>query len=529
MNTRKVRTKAEQRKRLLQIAERREKLTEQLNLLSELDPYWMYQPSDGIINDRGKEFLQKYLREEDIPQRLDSQLDAHLSTANIIGVTGGNQAGKTTFLAIEDYIAITGELPLALKGKYPKSKLPTSWPVKIRVVGVSDKQVNNTVKYWYQYWCPKQHLKNGKWSDSYSSQYDVLTLYSNSKGEKVIGTIEFMNNKQDVEVFQGPPLHKVSYDEEPLESIRKENIRRFVTADQVREVYAFTPTKGLSWTASLFLDCNDNDRSIERFQLCSVINPKANLKSLAAICNEETDYDVQKMRLLGEFISLSGLVYGKLFDNRIHVIPPFALNKKDYVVYRGLDPHLVKPTVCVEIAIDRMGFEYVVGTYSRQADTSEIKKDLAVRAVERNYRLGWTRCDKSADSTIKALGDRNIFLELGRGENAIPALDTSEKYTGSIHAGVDVIKRLLKVDPIVGKPRLFVFNIPENKQLITAFKTMERDVYSNEDKKGIKDRIAEGRHDAHAALRYAHQRHMNWIPIMKNIPEYKPISQAVGY
>jgi hypothetical protein len=485
---------------------------ELLEEAKESDPFMYYEPSDGVIPESGREFLLGYLKEEDIPIKLDGQLDAHLCTADTTVVLGGNQSGKTTFQVIEDFIAITGKVPHAMKDVYPKEKLPVKFPVDVRVTGVSDRQVNNTVLKWYKYWCPKENLKNGRWKDSFTSEFDLLTLYSNQTGNKIIGSIDFMNNKMDVEVFQGPPKKKQSYDEEPKQDIRKENLRRFVTSDRVRETFAFTPTKGLSWTHDAFIANAPENGTVKVFQLCSVTNKKANLNALRGICDAEDDYEAQKMRLLGDFVSLSGLVYGSLFNNKLHVIPPFKVNQNDFIVYRGLDPHTTKSTVCVEVAVDREGNEYVCGTYSKAADTSIVKKDLADRAKDRNYRLGWTQCDTSANTTNHALGGRNIYRELSQGENAIPALGKSEKFTGSIHAGVDRIKQLLRPNEVSGKPTLYIFDIPENKLLITAMKTMEREAYPNEDKKGIKDKIAEGKHDAHAALRYAHQRIIDWIP-----------------
>src|SRR5574343_417509 len=233
------------------------------------------------------------------------------------------------------------------------------------------------------------------------------------------------------------------------------------------------------------------------------------------------------MRLLGEFISLSRLIYGSLFSPKIHVIEPFKVDREKYVVYRGLDPHLAKPSVCVELAVDRLGNKFVIGTYSRAGDTQEIKDDLAKRVKDNKYRVARTICDKSATAEIEIL-KRNVYRELGTGKNAVPALTLSEKFTGSIHAGVDRIKQDLKINPITKKPSLFIFNTPENKNLIMAFKTLERETFANEDKKGLKDRIAEGKHDAHAALRYIYQTHINWLPEEEEVPQYEQTYEMIA-
>lgn len=449
-----------------------------------------------------------------------------------------HNSGKTTLEIIKGIIKSTGELPDSLipYKEHFQRDIDRAHKKFIggRVVAVGETQLHNTVLKWWKYWVPKEYLKNGNWKDSWSAQFNTLTLYR--KG-KPCAQVEFKTNAQDVETFQGPPLDWLGYDEEPDEAIHKENLMRFTTSDYLDIGFYWTPTKGMSWATDMFLNEDiDESRPIEFFQLSSVTNKKANLKTLDKILSEVNptrskeghDYKIVKMKLLGEVISLSGLIYGKLFDKNLHVIPFFPITK-EYTIYRGLDPHLAKPSVCVELAVDRFDNKYVCGSYIKEADTAEIKKDLKQRAKERNYRLAQTRVDRSCDFDIKVLGDRNVFRELSTGENAIPAMQRSEKFTGSIHAGVDLIKQDLRVSEMTGKPKLFILDIPENKTIIGAFRTLERDTYANEEDKGKKDKIKEGKHDTHAALRYIFQKRMPWLAPVESVPEYKPVNEAMNY
>lgn len=488
----------------------------------EADPFWFFEPNTGSLGEKEKAFLEKYLKPEDIPNRLDGQDDVFNSIAPIRGVCGGNQSSKSTSGAIEAYIQATGEVPNSMKDTYPKEKLPTEWPQAIRVIGVDYKTLLNTLIPTYQKWAPREYLKNGIWKDSFSSSQNKLFLYKNNQ---IISTIEFMTNQQDVESFQGPPLNMVIYDEEPRESVRKENLLRFTTAEKFNEMFCWTPTKGLSWTYDMFMEPSSGSH-IDFFKLCSVTNKKANLKVLDEIISNLADYNEIKMRLLGEFISLSGLVYGRLFDYRTHVIPPFieqTCNRNDYLCITGLDPHLVTPSAMVFVLVDREGNWYVDRCYSRDADTSEIKKDWHEIVKNSGYRTGWAVADKSSNSSIIAFGGRNIFRELSMGENAIPALRTSEKYEGSIKAGVDEIKKKLK------DGTFFIVDRPENKELIKSFKTLERETYANEDVKGPKDRISEGRHHHHAALRYISQFPVTYYDAVYEAPEPEFFDEMVYY
>lgn len=504
-------------------------MAEQLEIAKNADPYWHYEPSTGEISREAKEFLLQYLKPDDIPQRLDGQIDVHKAMSPIIGASGGNQSGKTTVGAIEAFIKTTGQLPLALEGIYPKEKIPTKFPQHVRVIG--EDYVNGILLNLiptYRKWVPRDFLTGGSWEKSFSSEQSTLTL--TRKGE-LMGTIEFMSNKQDVGSFQGPARHKMIYDEEPREDIRKENLLRFTTASRLDELYCMTPTKGMTWVYhTIFSKFLDGDLNYVRwFKLPSVTNKKANIQVLIEILKGIENYEERKMRLLGEFISLSGLIYGRLFDRKIHVIEPFEVDPFQWVTFRGLDPHTAKPSAGVEVAVNMEGQFVVTGSFKETLDTEDLKALMATRALERKMRLGWTKCDKSANTNNKLLADQNIFKLLQGGKNAIPALFQSEKFTGSIKAGVDVIKELLKVQELTGKPRLFIFNTKENQDLIKSFQSLERERHVNEDTKGIKDAIAEGIHDKHAALRYVFQGIPRWMPPETAPETLEPVSNDTGW
>ena len=504
-------------------------LEEQAKLAENADPYWTYVPSTGEISLEGRKFLEEKLRPEDIPQKLDGQMDVHLATCPVIGASGGNQSGKSTVGCIEAFIKVTAELPLALRQAYPKQKLTQKWPVHVRVV--AEDYVNGILLNMlptYRKWVPRDFLLNKTWEKSFSAEQSVLSL---GRRGQLWGTVEFMSNKQDLGSFQGPPRHKVIYDEEPREDIRKENLFRFTTAAVLDELYCMTPTKGLTWVYDQLVSRAEAGESdyVRWFRLPSVGNKLANLKALEEILKGEDSYEARKMRILGEFISLSGLIYGRSFHRDIHMVPPFELNPRDWVTYRGLDPHTSKPSVCVEMAVNREGQRIVTGALKKACTVHEFKALMAQRAVERKYRLAWTRCDKSANTTNKLLDDQNIFLMLQRGENAVPALMESQKFTGSIHAGVEQMREDLKVNPASGKPTLMLFDIPELQPLARSFQTLEREKLANEDVKGLRDKIAEGRHDEHAALRYIYQGRPQFYPVNEYVPELEEVSSMTGY
>jgi hypothetical protein len=168
----------------------------------------------------------------------------------------------------------------------------------------------------------------------------------------------------------------------------------------------------------------------------------------------------------------------------------------------------VKETAGVFLALDREGTHVIDTCYWQKSNTTKLKAEM--NNLARNYRMAWTRCDPSSDSDLTAIDNRNIWKEISRGPDRIPNMKKADKFPGSIKAGVDVIMRLLEVNPATGFPSLLIADRPENQLLITAFRSLQREARANEDAKGIKDKIAEGKHDMHAALRYILQSRLHW-------------------
>ena len=530
------------------------------------NPYWSWTPNPSEIDDYGKEILRRYLRLEDIPQKVDGQLDALLSKANIRGISGGNGGGKTDVDTIDGIIKVTGELPDALK---PHEK-HFEWMlrrarnkfVKGRVTGIDNKQLNRVVLATWQKYTPKEYLKGGVWENSYSKEFDVLTLY---RDNKPCASVEFMTNEQDPKSGQGSNLDFAKFDEEPKETIWKETIPRFRMAERLDMSIAWTPTTGLTWSTDMFhfgiFDDKEVEGNIALYKFTAVTNRhslyKANGERSTILIDvfdgykaTAASYDEMKMRLLGEAVSLSGLVYGNLFNDKLHIVEPFFESLKDYekglylTVY-GIDPHTVTPTAIIFCLVDRDNNCYIDRCLSGAWDTDEIKFNFWKTVNANKYRMGWGSADKSSNSTSVAFGGRNIFREITRptyrpvnknanrsgsyGYNddsvrvmlkALPALRQSEKFDGSIKAGVDEIKKRLRPPA-----RLFIVNRAENRELINAFKTLEKDTYRNEDK-GPKDRIKEGRHHMHAALRYIFQFPVNWYQAQMQVPAYEYLDEG---
>lgn len=516
-------------------------LTHEQEELKQNDPFYWYVPSDGVLQDDAKAFLKEFLHDEDIPQKCDSQLDAHLCTAESIADFGGNQGGKTTWLVIEALIHATLEIPHSLKDIYPKIKLPEEKMRYLRLEGESDTQLDMVLIPAMRNWVPRDFLIGRSWDSSWSAKSRTLTLV---KDGREVAKVYFNTFTQDVSKLQGNKLTFVGYDEEPPQAHRKENLFRFATAKRLCERFSMTPTKGLTWVKEEILD--KQGPSVRAFKMASVINRYANLTVLRTVVSKLTSYAEKKMRLLGEFVSLTGLIYGGLFNRDVHMIAPFAVGcncvqfaengehhhkcaYRTYMIVRGADIHTVTPPAMVEVAVQSVGPLIVCGVYnpSECPDIEGIKQDWADRAAQRGYRVRWSIVDKSLDYDIKAAANLNLYKKMIRGNNRVRPLYKSDKFAGSIMVGVDELKQLMKVDPITKTPGIVFFDTPEVNALINDIETLERDSFNDEDRKGQKDQILEGKKHRHAALRYITQRKLTWHPLEE--AHYVPIQEEEAY
>lgn len=501
------------------------------------NPFWYYEPITGDISIEKREFLHKWLKPEDVPQKLDGSLNFHLSDKKIRLASGGNQSSKSYSAAIEGIIKATGKLPYCFdetdtkrfKWKIPEKRWKRDRPQHVRVVGFDwENDVVKNLLPKFRQLAPREYLVDGSWDKSWIA--GESTVYFRD-GRELLGTIEFMSNKQDLASFGGPPRDLVIFDEEPFHDVYKENLMRMVTAKDFEVILAMTPVNGISWTYDeLYSKFLAGDENIDYFQYVSVANPYSSVDSLTQIMKGLSTYDERKMRLLGEFISLSGLVYGSQFKRDIHVIPPFEtgctcglqVHDKDcgyekYLGFLGVDPHMVKDSCSALCFIDREENFYVDTCYKKAADVDEMRKDHVQLLAGK--RMGYSVFDPSSDSTITAFSGLNIFKLCTKAPNPFPRARKGEKYQGSIAAGVQTIKDRLKINEGSNRPRFFIMDRPENQLLIKTMRTMQRDTFQNEEVKGLKDKIQEGVHDHHACVRYILQNKIRWYPNQTSVPE----------
>ena len=172
----------------------------------------------------------------------------HESKAQVLGIGGGNRAGKSDVSLVELVMAMTGVIPTLLKHL---AKQKFRGPVNCRVVLESltttlHPTILPKLQFWkwsgtdkpggergHWGWVPKWCLKGGEWEKSWSEKLRTLTVLCRDPDDmtRVIGesTCQFMSRDQDASDFASGEFHIVAHDEPPTLAIWRESEARVMS------------------------------------------------------------------------------------------------------------------------------------------------------------------------------------------------------------------------------------------------------------------------------------------------------------
>ena len=315
--------------------------------------------------------------------------------------------------------------------------------------------------------------------------------------------------------FQSAAVDIASLDEEPPEEIYKEiRMRTLRTSGHIQ--LSMTPLEGLTWTYDMLYD--DPKHTVKVYTVSLFDNYTLKEEDIARTISSYSEQE-KEARVYGRFTQRGGLIY-PAFKRGTHVVAPFDLGK-NYVVFRGIDPHITTPTAVIYLAVGKLGDQYVIGEQFLDGSIPEIAGEI--KKFSKPYRMGWSVMDSAAQTEIRIF-DRDIyssFLQAGISSLLAP------KGPGSIGKGISDIRERLKPSPVTGRPVLRFFDTA--KTLIKSMQTLTREQYRDESKQGKKDKVAEGKHHHHAALRYIYQLGPAYFEPMTEPDDLPPMDEAVGY
>lgn len=370
---------------------------------------------------------------------------------------GGNRSGKTTCGIADDVIqAIDRELVPEHLQEYKK------WepPFYCRILAPDfDYYQARIIQPKLRELLPKQALKSGGWAKSYSKEARVLELANGS-------FFEFMTYKQDLEQMGGSARHRIHYDEEPPEAIRKENMMRTIDWNG-DEIFTMTPLLGMSWMFDIIWERRDSDPDVFVVTVDMDDNPhlsgRAKKRALSGLSDEE-----REARKHGRFVHFAGLIYGNDFQRSTHVIPQIEvpraqpngeekLGKPLVPIYVGIDPGMQYMAAVVYAYVDQDGKIVVFHELALKDSTISVVAD-AIKAYNKANEFEpqsyWI--DPAAKIRNNHTGRTEQFEYLMQGIKATLGQN-------DVMAGINVIKARLQQNP----PQLIVS--AECREIIREF------------------------------------------------------------
>ena len=282
-----------------------------------------------------KRKLQDELRIETYLPLRGGQNQFHRSKARIRGISGGNQSGKTTAIAVESIWYSLGIHP------YRKVKVPNVG----RVVSGSnfDEGIGQTLWPKFKEWIPPRSVKH-------------ISYYKNDivkRVDWVCGSrTHFMCAEQKDMVFESATIDWAAFDE-PMRKAIFDATMRGLLKSRGPLWWAFTPltepwmyysiiqpalegqaNKGV-WMLDTYDNCIDKGGYLPR-------------ESIEEFENELTDED-KEVRIHGRPRFLTGRIYSS-FDKEKHIIDDFEFSTA-WPMYEGFDPHQGKPHAWMQVVI----------------------------------------------------------------------------------------------------------------------------------------------------------------------------------
>ena len=344
------------------------------------------------------------------------QVVFHASGEDLKVFLGGNRSGKTTAGIVDDLIQALDvrDVPKHLRGFKRWSP-----PFYCRVVTPDLGQtLDQVVLQKIREWCPPGALAGGSLDKAFDQRLRVLRFANGS-------WFQFMSNDQDLDKFGGAALHRVHYDEEPRQDIRRESLARLIDYGG-DEVFTMTPLRGMSWmyddvwvpfqekrlngATVVLVDMDDNPHLDERTKV----------RVLAEYSPEE-----RLARKSGLFVHFAGLVYSE-FSSEAHVKPALSELPDGVEVFGGIDPGIRHMAAVVFAYLDADDNLVVFDELALQGHTiSEVCKEIELKKLRWGCEPRWWVIDPASRNKNNQTGrsDQMEFADHGiftsPGQNAV--------------------------------------------------------------------------------------------------------------
>ena len=238
------------------------------------------------------------------------------------------------------------DYPLYKDFPYPKRGRIVSDPTNV------EKNLIPTLKEWF----PAGKYKTRKGNKTFESIWDCGDGWN----------FDIMTYEQDAKEFEAATLGWCWFDEPPTEPIFKATVARmrkggviFISETPLYAAWLYdhivaNPDKSLKEKGQRVYIEAGIESACKQHGIRGHLE-HANIERMIAEYSE----DEKQARIYGKFQHLVGLRY-KMFSRNIHILRPFEIDKKQWVVYHALDTHPRVNDAGIWIAVDRKGRKIVV-------------------------------------------------------------------------------------------------------------------------------------------------------------------------
>lgn len=353
------------------------------------------------------------------------QHDLLMSAEPVKAFLGGNRSGKTTIGIVDDLIQAIDPAAVPVHLKQYKRWAP---PFYCRIATPDFTSTMEGVIYQkLREWAPRAQLVGDSWSKAYDKQNRVLRFKNGS-------WFQFMTYEQDLDKFGGAALHRIHYDEEPPESIRKECLMRLIDYAG-EELFTMTPLMGMTWMYGDIWEPWEKGELEDGFVVTVDMDDNPYLdevtkrRVLRGLSEEE-----RKARKEGRFVHFGGLIYPS-FSRDDHCVPDTRPPEGDEEspwgdcdVYVGIDPGQRHMAAVVYCAVDHAG---KITVFDEIAIKGGIVADVATAIHMKNAQWGITPrlyvIDPAAQNRLHQTGrsDQMEYADKGivtaPGQNSVTA------------------------------------------------------------------------------------------------------------
>ncbi|NNF96034.1 MAG: hypothetical protein HKM94_03795, partial [Halobacteria archaeon] len=496
----------------------------------------------------------------------------HQSTADLIGVMGGNRSSKTESALAEAVVCATGILPNSLQG-LEREALKKKFRGPIRVMVICESLINtlhttilSKLKWWiwtgvdpdpmidqssegrgHYGWVPRNCLINGDWGKSWSEKYRELTVtYRNPEDHtEVLGysVFKFMSHSQDPEDFASGHYHLIVIDEPTELPIWRECQARVLSANG-RIILSMTwpdePVIPVEWIYDEVMD----NAAADIFELSTLDNKTLDQEQIRKTVASWSD-EMKEIRVFGRSLRLKNLVHPDFADQSVYYC--FTCTRRVQTDLEGncttcktpsikycnveridpnprwptvllMDPHPRKPHMYCWAQISMTDDIYIIKEGKCDCDAADTVQDIKNKEYEMGLIRSLSLIDPSmgmqpADGKNRGITWRDVFYDCGL------AFDLADNSS----VGRKILDQYLLPDLGTLRPRLVIDE--DCHGIISQMKRYKWDDHKKKLERAQKQVPKTKNDDYPTLLKYL----MNYAPSYVSLSQGPPIIQAAKH